>query len=47
MVWFGTWVGLEHCAPNEAATKLQAQNQSAFRMGTADAFRKLDAALIV
>ena len=43
---FGTWVGFRHCAAKAAASRLQAQNQSAGRVRIFDTPRDFDAALI-
>jgi hypothetical protein len=43
---FGTWVGFEHCAASVAASRLQAQSQSAGRIRIFDTPRDFDDALI-
>ena len=46
IVWFGTVVGFEHCAARTAASRLQAQNQSAGRTRILATRRDFDAAFI-
>ncbi len=42
----GTWVGFVHCAARAAASRLQAQNQSADRTRAHATVRDFDAAVI-